>query len=431
MATVEEERAKVKLGTKGGSIYTPGTPTMRAAGAMNSNVATALRGAVSNVPGGEFGSGIRGRVGEALEAGGVPRAVGQAVRDVAVAPFYAARDIVNPPLAATWGAAKEFGKGVVGYNPPVSGGTAEQPQVSTAPAAVVAPQIQTMPSHGGIRTAAQIQPPVEEGGGMIRDAQTGEVVRMDSAGNISRFDSTGAPVSKLSPRQWGGAQSTQTAPAARGLTVTNPDGTTEFFPASTEQAPPVWGLRQASQEQAAAGYTPRAIKTWGDWMTEKKERAAYGLNTQRMTAEAGVAKTAEELANMPAERQSIQGLRAAQAAEAEAKIAGAGEERGLKRQYYDILKKGAETEAAKVAKPTIADVVTGQDRLGQPVTTKGIVNADGSTTLLRDTPSIIKSIQGQTAMLDAKKQEAWGKWVKANPNIDPMTALQVIMSGKF
>ena len=429
MATVEEERAKVKLGTGGGSIYTPGTPTMRAQGAMNSNVASALRGAVAANPQMNYAAGAGQGIRQAYEEGGLPRAIGKTIASTVAAPYEIAKDTVAGAMRDVG----EFGRGVVGgfTGAPVSAVPVEQPQVSMPPAAVASPQVQTMPAHGGIRTVAQVQPPVEEGGGMIRDSQTGEVVRMDSAGNISRFDSAGNPISKLSPRQWGGAQPSSAAPAPRGLTVTNPDGTTEFFPASTEQAPTVWGLRPAAQEQAATGYVPREIKTWGDWMAEKKERAAYGLNTQRMMAEAGATKTMAEIESMPAERQSIQGLRAAQAAEAQAKVAGAGEERGLKKQYYDILKKGAETEAAKVAKPTIADVVTGQDRLGRPVTTKGIVNADGSTTLLRDTPSIIKSIQGQTAMLDAKKQEAWGKWVKSHPNIDPMTALRVIMSGKF
>lgn len=335
MATVEEERAKVKLGTSGGSIYTPGTPTMRAQGAMNSNVATALRGAVAANPqmnyAAEAGQGIR----QAYAEGGVPQAVGKTIASTVAAPYAVAKDTLSGAVKSVG----EFGRGV-----------AEGIGLRTGAAEVVAPpQIQTAPMHGaaGIRTVAQPQAPVEEGGGMIRDSQTGEVVRMDPAGNISRFDSTGAPISKLSARQWGGAA--QQAPAPRGLTITNPDGTTEFVPASTEQAPPVWGLRPAAQKQAAPGYTPREIKTWGDWMTERKERAVYGLNTARMTAEAGATKQLAEAEQVAPEAVSARGLRSAQAGLAGVQSEDIPAKRAQTERYYDILEKGATAKASGAA----------------------------------------------------------------------------------
>ena len=347
MATVEEERAKVKLGTSGGSIYTPGTPTMRAAGAMNADVATALRGAVAANPQMNYAAGAGQGIRQAYAEGGVPQAIGKTLAATVAAPYAIAKDTFSG-VARDVGA---FGSGVAkgmgfqvgdgGVTTP-SHGAAAQPQ-----APVASPQIQTVTSHGaGIRTAAQPQAPVEEGGGMIRDSQTGEVVRMDPAGNISRFDSTGAPISKLSPRQWGGGA--QQAPAARGLTTTFADGTTEFTPASTEQAPPVWGLRPAAQEQAGAGggYAPREIKTWGDWMTEKKERAAYGLNTQRMTAEAGAIKQLADAQQVAPEGASIRGLRAAQAGLAGVQAEDIPAKRTQTDRYYDILEKGATAKAA-------------------------------------------------------------------------------------
>lgn len=340
MATVEEERAKVKLGTKGGSIYTPGTPTMQAAGTMNSDVASALRGAVAANPqmnyAAEAGQGIR----QAYAEGGIPQAIGKTIASTVAAPYAVAKDTLSGAVKSVG----EFGRGVaegMGFRT----GAAEVVATPQIEPTAAAPQIQTMPSHGaGIRTVAQPQAPVEEGGGMIRDSQTGEVVRMDPAGNISRFDSTGAPISKLSARQWGGGA--QPAPAARGLTVTNPDGSTEFVPASTEQAPPVWGLRPAAQEQAQPGYTPREIKTWGDWMTEKKERAAYGLNTARMTAEAGAIKNIAEAEQVAPEAASARGLRAAQAGLAGVQAEDIPAKRTQTERYYDILEKGATAKAA-------------------------------------------------------------------------------------
>lgn len=339
MAT-PEELAKVKLGTKGGSIYTPGTPTMQAAGTMNSDVASALRGAVAANPqmnyAAEAGQGVR----QAYAEGGVPQAIGKTIASTVAAPYAVAKDTFSGVVRDVG----EFGRGVakgMGFRT----GAAEVVAPQQVEPAGVAPQIQTMPSRGaGIRPAAQPQTPVEEGGGLIRDSQTGEVVRMDQAGNISRFDSTGAPISKLSARQWGGGQ--PQAPAARGLTVTNPDGTTEFVPAYTEQAPPVWGLRPSAQEQAQPGYTPREIKTWGDWMTEKKERAAYGLNTQRMTAEAGAIKTLAEAQQVAPEGESARGLRTAQAGLAGVQAEDIPAKRTQTERYYDILEKGATAKAA-------------------------------------------------------------------------------------
>lgn len=341
MATVEEERAKVKLGTKGGSIYIPGTPTMQAAGTMNSDVASALRGAVAANPqmnyAAEAGQGIR----QAYAEGGVPQAIGKTIASTVAAPYAVAKDTLSGAVKSVG----EFGSGVargMGFRT----GASEVAAPAQIEPTAAAPQIQTMPSHGavGVRAATQPQAPVAEGGGMIRDSQTGEVVRMDPAGNISRFDSTGAPISKLSARQWGGGA--RPAPAPRGLTVTNPDGTTEFVPASTEQAPPVWGLRPAAQDQAAPGYTPREIKTWGDWMTEKKERAAYGLNTARMTAEAGAIKNIAEAEQVAPEAASARGLRAAQAGLAGVQAEDIPAKRAQTDRYYDILEKGATAKAA-------------------------------------------------------------------------------------
>ena len=151
MATVEEERAKVKLGTKGGSIYTPGTPTMQAAGTMNSDVASALRGAVAANPqmnyAAEAGQGIR----QAYAEGGVPQAIGKTIASTVAAPYAVAKDTLSGAVRSVG----EFGRGVaegMGFRT----GAAEvvaPPQIEPT---VVAPQIQTMPSHGtGVRAAVQ------------------------------------------------------------------------------------------------------------------------------------------------------------------------------------------------------------------------------------------------------------------------------------
>lgn len=421
MATVEEERAKVKLGTKGGSIYTPGTPTMQAAGTMNSDVASALRGAVAANPQMNYAAGAGQGIRQAYAEGGVPQAIGKTIASTVAAPYAVAKDTLSG-VARDIGA---FGGGVakgMGFRT----GAAEvvaPPQIEPT---VVAPQIQTMPSHGaGIRTFAQPQAPVEEGGGMIRDSQTGEVVRMDQAGVISRFDSAGNPISKLSARQWGGAA--QQAPAPRGLTVTNPDGTTEFVPASTEQAPPVWGLRPAAQEQAQPGYTPREIKTWGDWMTEKKERAAYGLNTTRTTAEAGAIKNIAEAEQVAPEAASARGLRAAQKSLAEAHATNVPKQTEQLGAYYKGVveaskeKNAAAAEAAKSkTNAKIVQMDTGQvDVLGTPIKGPAILNPDGTATLV--TPvGLSAKIADLHASLDAKKQAQVAAKFGKRTNVDQM-----------
>ena len=443
MATVEEERAKVKLGTKGGSIYTPGTPTMQAAGTMNSDVASGMRGAVAAVPGSGFAADAAGQVRQAYREGGALAATGQALGSATAAPLAVGMDIgekyIAPVQSYLVDAAKtglaisdRVGRGMVGdFSPPAPApAPAQVAPVATgtvaAPAPTALPQIQTMPSHGaGIRAAAQPQAPVEEGGGVIRDSQTGEVVRMDAAGNISRFDSTGAPISKLSARQWGGAA--QQAPAPRGLTVTNPDGTTEFVPASTEQAPPVWGLRPAAQEQAQPGYTPREIKTWGDWMTEKKERAAFGLNTARMTAEAGATKQLADAGQVAAEGESARGLRAAQKSLAEAQAANVPKQTEQLGEYYRGVveaskeKNVADAEAAKSkTNAKIVQMDTGQvDALGAPIKGPAILNPDGTATPV--TPvGLSAKVTDLYASLDAKKQAEVAAKFGKRTNVDPL-----------
>ena len=260
---------------------------------------------------------------------------------------------------------------------------------------------------------------------MIRDSQTGEVVRMDPAGNISRFDSAGAPISKLSARQWGGAA--QQTPAPRGLTVTNPDGTTEFVPASTGQAPPVWGLRPAAQEQAQHGYTPREIKTWGDWMTEKKERAAFGLNTARMTAEAGATKQLADAGQVATEGESARGLRAAQKSLAEAQATNVPKQTEQLGEYYRGVveaskeKNTAAQEAAKSkTNAKIVQMPIGPvDVMGVPTTVPSILNPDGTATPV--TPAGLNAKNADLhASLDAKKQAQVAAKFGKRTNVDPM-----------
>ena len=420
-----EDRAKVKLGTSGGSIYTPGTPTMRAAGAMNADVATALRGAVAANPQMNYAAGAGQGIRQAYAEGGVPQAIGKTLAATAAAPYAIAKDTFSG-VARDVGA---FGSGVAkGMGFQVGDEGVTPPPSVAVPAPVASPQIQTASVHGGgIKSATQPQAPVEEGGGMIRDSQTGEVVRMDPAGNISRFDSTGAPISKLSPRQWGAGA--QQAPAARGLTTTFADGTTEFTPASTEQAPPVWGLRPAAQEQAGAGggYAPRKIETWGDWMTEKKERAAYGLNTQRMTAEAGAAKNLADAQQVAPEGASLRGHRAAQDELSRAQATNVPIQTEQLGEYYRGMveaSKDKNTAAAEAAKSAtnakIVQMDTGQvDALGTPIKGPAILNQDGTATPV--TPAGLSSkITDLHASLDAKKKAQVAAKFGKRTNVDPM-----------
>jgi len=81
-------------------------------------------------------------------------------------------------------------------------------------------------------------------------------------------------------------------------------------------------------------------------MTEKKERAAYGLNTQRMSAEAGAIKTMAETQQVAPEAESARGLRAAQAGLAGVQAEDIPAKRTQTERYYDILEKGATAKAA-------------------------------------------------------------------------------------
>ena len=399
-----EERAKVKL--------------------MNADVTTALRGAVAADPQMNYAAGAGQGIRQAYAEGGVPQAIGKTIAATVAAPYAIAKDTFSG-VARDVGA---FGSGVAkGMGFQVGDGEVTPSPTVAVHAPVAPPQIQpTVSVHGGgIKSAVQPQAPVEEGGGMIRDSQTGEVVRMGQARNISRFDSTGAPISKLSPRQWGGGA--PQAPAARGLTVTNPDGTTEFIPASAEQAPPVWGLRPAAQEQAAPGYAPREIKTWGDWMTEKKERAAYGLNTQRMTAEAGAAKNLADAQQVAPEGASLRGHRAAQDELSRAQATNVPIQTEQLGEYYRGMveaskdKNTAAVEAAK--RKTNAKIVqmdTGQvDALGAPIKGPAILNPDGTATPVTPTGLSAKITDLHASLDDKKKAQVAAKFGKRT-NVDPM-----------
>ena len=442
MAT-PEELAKVDTrhpwwDTQPGKLFSAGK-----AGAMNGQVAGGVRSMVADTPGAAFAADAAGQVRQAYREGGALAATGQALGSATAAPLAVGMDIgekyIAPVQSYLVDAAKtglaisdRVGRGMVGdFSPPAPvSAPAQVAPVATgtvaAPAPTTSPQIQTAPSHGaGIRTVAQPQAPVEEGGGMIRDSQTGEVVRMDPAGNISRFDSTGAPISKLSARQWGGAA--QQAPAPRGLTVTNPDGTTEFVPASTEQAPPVWGLRPAAQDQAQPGYTPREIKTWGDWMTEKKERAAYGLNTARMAAEAGATKQLVDAGQVATEGESVRGLRAAQKSLAEAQATNVPKQTEQLGEYYKGVveaskdKNAAAAEAAKSkTNAKIVQMPIGPvDVMGVPTTVPSILNPDGTATPVTPAGLNAKNADLHASLDDKKKAQVAAKFGKRT-NVDPM-----------
>lgn len=274
---------------------------------------------------------------------------------------------------------------------------------------------------------------------MTRDSQTGEVVRMDPAGNISRFDSTGAPISKLSARQWGGGA--QQAPAPRGLTITNPDGTTEFVPASQGTSysraddPNYVELSAAERHGGAAFvprkdpsvYAPKEIKTWGDWMTEKKERAAFGLNTARMTAEAGATKQLADAGQVATEGESARGLRAAQKSLAEAQATNVPKQTEQLGEYYRGMveaskeKNTAAQEAAKnKANAQVVQMDTGQrDLVGAPIKGPAILNPDGTATPV--TPAGLNAKNADLhASLDAKKQAEVAAKFGKRTNVDPL-----------
>jgi len=429
MATVEEERAKVKLGTKGGSIYTPGTPTMQAAEAMNSNVASGVRGVIAADPqvayAAEAGQGIR----QAYAEGGVPQAIGKTIAATVAAPYAVAKDTFS-------GAVRDvgaFGSGVakgMGFR---TGATEVVAPPQIEPTAV-APQVQTAPSQVvGIKTAASDM----EGTKVSLSGGSSAIMAPD--GKISWFDKDGNPGSKPALRQWG--EGAQQAPAARGLTVTNPDGTTEFVPASQGTSysraddPNYVELSAAERHGGAAFvprkdpsvYAPKEIKTWGDWMTEKKERAAFGLNTARMTAEAGATKQLADAGQVAAEGESARGLRAAQKSLAEAQATNVPKQTEQLGEYYRGVveaskeKNTAAREAAKSkTNAKIVQMDTGQvDALGAPIKGPAILNPDGTATPV--TPvGLSAKIADLHASLDAKKQAAVAAKFGKRTNVDPM-----------
>jgi hypothetical protein len=162
-------------------------------------------------------------------------------------------------------------------------------------------------------------------------------------------------------------------------------------------------------------------------MTEKKERAAYGLNTQRMTAEAGAAKNIADAQQVAPEGASIRGLRAAQAELAGAQATNVPIQTGQLGEYYKGMveaSKDKNTAAAVAAKSAtnakIVQMDTGQvDALGAPIKGPAILNPDGSATPVTPT-GLSAKIADLHASLDAKKKAQVAAKFGKRTNVDPM-----------
>jgi hypothetical protein len=200
----------------------------------------------------------------------------------------------------------------------------------------------------------------QEGTGVITDA-SGRKVWFDGKNIGMNRPRTGAP--------W---QSNDTgsiregAAPQRGLTTTFADGTTEFTPASqgtsySRATDPNYVELSAAERGGGAAfvprkdpgvYTPRAANTWGDVFQERRERRAFEQNiasrnagTAEATAAANIMKTLTETGQIPAEGESVRGLRTLQGRHAEAQTADIPESRKQLEGYYATLAKNADAKA--------------------------------------------------------------------------------------